>query len=101
MKIIKTGSVIFFIMVLFTACAPGPNPMEGTPDAGGDVAGFWKGLWHGLIAPVTFIISIFTESVRFYDVHNNGFWYNFGFVVGAGLIFNGGLLGGRWAKNRD
>jgi len=52
-----------------------------------------KGLWHGLIAPITFIISIFTKNVRFYEVHNTGFWYNFGFVLGAGLFLSGGILG--------
>lgn len=101
MKIAAVSLVIFVIAMFFAACAPGPNPMEDKPDDDGDVAGFWKGLWHGIIAPITFVISIFTENIRFYDVHNSGFWYNFGFVIGAGLIFNGGLFGGRWAKKRD
>jgi len=28
--------------------------------------------------------------VNFYEVHNNGGWYNFGFVLGAGILFGGG-----------
>jgi hypothetical protein len=24
-----------------------------------------------------------------YEVHNNGGWYDFGFVIGAGIIFSG------------
>jgi hypothetical protein len=51
------------------------------------------GLWHGLISPVTFVISVFSKNVRFYEVHNNGTWYNFGFVLGAGLFLSGGILG--------
>jgi hypothetical protein len=74
--------------------------MEKTPDIKGKVSGFWKGIWHGLIAPITFIISIFSESVRFYEVHNSGFWYNLGFVLGAGLFLNGGIFGSRKARRK-
>ena len=62
------------------------------------VAGFWLGIWHGLISPITFVISLFTHGVRLYEIHNNGSWYNFGFVIGAGLFLSGGILG---RKNRD
>ena len=87
--------VVVFIM---TACVPGPNDLEKTPDKEGDVAGFFTGIWHGLLAPVTFVISVFTKSVRFYEVHNNGSWYNFGFVLGAGLFLSGGILGKKKKK---
>ncbi|MDW7759976.1 MAG: hypothetical protein SCM96_04975 [Acidobacteriota bacterium] len=84
----------FLAMILFTAsCAPGPNTLEKTADAKGQTAGFFLGLWHGFISPVTFIVSVFTRNVRFYEVHNNGTWYNFGFVLGAGLFLSGGVLG--------
>lgn len=49
-------------------------------------AGFWVGLWHGIIAPVTFIISLFTKNVGFYEMHNNGKWYEFGFLLGVGAF---------------
>ncbi len=93
------GMALFLIFII-ASCAPGPNDLEKTPNAEGKVAGFWKGLWHGLISPVTFVISIFTKSVRFYEVHNNGGWYNFGFVLGAGLFLQGGILGSRKARKR-
>ena len=81
-------------MLLLAACVAGVNPAIGTaPD--GDVAGFWLGLWHGIIAPVTFVISLFTDNVNLYEVHNNGNWYDFGFVVGAGILFGGGFGGAR------
>jgi len=38
-------------------------------------------------------------NVRFYEVHNNGGWYNFGFVLGAGLFLSGGILGRRKKKS--
>jgi len=86
-------AIVLAFMLVSQACAPGPNDREKTPDQAGKVAGFWLGLWQGLISPVTFIISIFTKNVRFYEVHNNGSWYNFGFVLGAGLFLGGGILG--------
>lgn len=51
--------------------------------------GFWSGLWHGIIAPVTFFVSLFNEDVALYAVNNNGSWYDFGFVLGAGILFGG------------
>lgn len=87
------------VLLVLASCAPGPNELEKTPDAEGDTAGFFMGFWHGLIAPITFIISIFSKSVRFYEVHNSGFWYNFGFVLGAGLFLSGGILGRKKKKD--
>lgn len=83
------------VILVLAACAPGGNPAVDTPAPDGDVAGFWLGVWHGIIAPITFIISLFTDNVSFYEVHNNGNWYDFGFVLGAGILFGGGGLGAR------
>jgi hypothetical protein len=99
----KSGVLLATLVILFFAlssCAPGPNTVEKTADDEGRVAGFWRGLWHGLISPITFVISVFTEDVRIYEVHNNGSWYNFGFVLGAGLFLQGGIFGSRKAKKR-
>jgi hypothetical protein len=93
-KVLGSGILLLFIIVFLSlSCVPGPNDMEKTPNKTGKVAGFWLGVWHGLLSPITFIISIFSKSVRFYEVHNSGAWYNFGFVIGAGLFLSGGILG--------
>jgi hypothetical protein len=92
-KIVSIFGILLVLIFVFSSCTAGPNELEKTPDKKGKIAGFWKGLWNGLIAPITFIISIFTKTVRFYEVHNSGFWYNFGFVLGAGLFLSGGILG--------
>jgi hypothetical protein len=98
-KVFALTLALGFILLL-TSCAPGPNSAEKTPNAEGKVAGFWLGLWQGLISPVTFVISVFSKSVRLYEVHNNGAWYNFGFVIGAGLFLQGGILGSRKARKK-
>lgn len=48
--------------------------------------GFWYGLWHGLICPFAWIISLFDPDVAIYAVYNNGGWYDFGFVLGVGAL---------------
>ncbi len=93
MKIVSILGILLVLIFVFSSCVAGPNELEKKPNNEGKIAGFWKGLWHGLIAPITFIISIFTKTVRLYEVHNSGFWYNFGFVLGAGLFLSGGILG--------
>ncbi len=102
MQSIAKVSLVLTLFFFLASCLPGPNPVEKTPPPAGKVAGFWKGLWHGLLSPVTFIISLFTKNVRFYEVHNNGNWYNFGFVLGAGLFLRGGILGSkRWRRKKN
>ncbi len=88
-------TVVLIAALVLTGCAPGPNSLEKTADDQGRTAGFFFGLWHGFISPVTFIISVFSRNVRLYEVHNSGTWYNFGFVLGAGLFLSGGILGRR------
>ncbi len=91
---------IVFLLSL-AACAPGPNEMEDTENSQGEIAGFWQGLWHGIIAPVTFVISLFNHKVSMYEVFNNGGWYNLGFAIGAMIITGGGSRGaGRVSSRR-
>lgn len=88
-------------LLLLAGCTAGPNLSIDVPDTDGDVAGFWSGLWHGLISFVTFIISLFTDKVNIYELHNSGNWYDFGFILGVSIIFGGGSCGGRrWRKCR-
>lgn len=51
---------------------------------GATPAGFWAGLWHGIIAPLLFWISLFMPGVRIYETNNKGRWYDFGFLLGVG-----------------
>ncbi|HSL42932.1 MAG TPA: hypothetical protein VK897_05835 [Anaerolineales bacterium] len=71
--------------------APGPNPMVNQPDGAGLVARAGAGLWHGIIAPVTLVISFFNSEVHMYEVHNAGSEYDLGFLLGITLVI--ALLG--------
>jgi hypothetical protein len=67
--------------------APGPNPLVNKADANKHVAAVWMGLWHGIISPVTLVISFSNPNVQMYEVHNDGSQYNFGFLVGVAIVF--------------
>lgn len=91
--------VLLIVAVLVSACAASPNELRGTEDDDGDVAGFWLGIWHGVIAPFAFIVSLFSDNVGIYEIHNNGGWYNFGYLIGLTIIF-GGSGGGAGSRAR-
>ena len=73
------------VVLVLTACAAGPNTAAGQ---GAGNAGFWLGLWQGFIAPITFVISLFSDRVAMYAVHNAGHWYDIGVPARArGAVF--------------
>jgi hypothetical protein len=94
MKRILVLAITILTLVTLVGCAPGPNRLADSPDEEGDVAGFWAGLWHGIIAPFTFIASLFSD-----DVHNSGGWYNLGFLLGMTIIL-GGSGGGAGRRSK-
>lgn len=77
--------LVCLVTLFLVGCAAGPNTATHTVALDKAAAGFWLGLWHGTIAPITFIISLFSNKVNLYEVHNNGGWYNLGFLLGIGL----------------
>jgi hypothetical protein len=91
------GLGVVLALLTLSACAAGPNAMV---DTGPDPAGFWLGLWQGVISPITFLISLFTPEVNIYEVQNNGNWYDFGFMLGVVIAFGGGAGGGSASAGR-
>lgn len=83
------------LALLVSGCAQS-NQAQDTPGSDG-VAGFWAGLWQGLILPISFIVSLFDDSVGIYEIHNNGNWYNFGFVFGTWFVF-GSILASKSSR---
>lgn len=89
------------VLLLLSACAGAAGPNNVAHMATGHTSGFWAGLWHGIILPIAFIVSLFSDHVGVYDVHNNGGWYNFGFVLGAGVLLGGGGRRARVSRRKS
>lgn len=95
-KVIHLVLMIVMMMVLLTACAPG----DGTNSAE-KPAGFFSGIWHGWIAPISLVISLFNRNINIYEVYNIGFWYDFGFYMAIISGFGGLALSRGKRKCRD
>jgi len=80
-SIAKIGGLLIATAFL-TSCAT-----HALPDIPGG-AGFLKGLLHGFIAPVAFIVGLFTDA-RIYEIPNSGRWYDLGFMLGIGGFGSG------------
>jgi hypothetical protein len=89
---------VLLLLIVLAGCAPGSNPAQGMRSEHGRVAGFWLGLWQGFIAPFVFVVSMFKGGLNIYEVHNNGLWYNFGYLFGLACFFGGG--GNRASRRR-
>lgn len=93
------------VILSVSGCAAGRNPLQGSAaqvacctELHGTSAGFWLGVWHGVIAPVTLFVSLFHSSTGVYEVHNNGGWYNFGFFLGLSSVVGGS--GGAYSRTK-
>ena len=90
---------VMLAVLTLTSCAPGNIrwDQDVTPD---NEAGFWAGIWHGLIVVITFIISLFTDRVGIYEPNNSGWRYNLGFIFGLLISMGGGFKGAKRRKKR-
>lgn len=84
--IILCMTVVFVLMT--TSCLPGHMRYEQVRPAG-----FFMGIWHGWLAPVSLIVSLFNPAVRIYETINTGWWYDFGFYIAIISGFGGISLG--------
>ena len=89
------------VLIVVSCFATETSITSGAPAA--SIPGLWRGFWHGFIAPIAFIVSLFSDHVRIYAVPNAGRWYDFGFMLGIGG-FSGGIFAGsrtRTAATRE
>jgi hypothetical protein len=81
---------------LKTACAATQQVDVVAPHA----PGFLAGLWHGLIFPLAWIVSLFAPNIAIHAVPNNGGWYDFGFFLGIVVFGVGAKRGHRVVRRR-
>ncbi len=97
----KHKLALILILILLTAffltsCIPGDGKHTFAKPAG-----FFWGIWHGWIAPVSVVVGIFNSDIRVYESSNTGWWYDFGFYIAIISGFGGlGLARRRKYKNR-
>jgi len=83
-----------FLSVVAVATVVAGCASQPTTDTAG-APGFFYGLLHGFLIVIDFVIGLFSD-VRNYAYPNSGVWYDFGFLIGAGMFLGGG--GGAGAR---
>lgn len=89
MKTLRLLAVLLLIAFVITGCADANLAEDNLAFCSRELSGFFWGLWHGIIAPFSFIGSLFTPDISVYDVCNIGGWYDFGFCLGIGAFSKG------------
>lgn len=96
-KIVYLIVLAVVVMFALSGCIPG----DGTYSAD-KPAGFFWGIWHGWVAPISLIIGIFNHGIRIYEPANTGWWYDFGFYMAIISGFGGlALVRRRGHDHRD
>jgi len=83
-KVLSLIALAALLVLILSGCVPGDG--THTPDR---PAGFLWGVWHGWVAPISLIISIFDHSIRIYEPVNTGWWYDFGYYMAIISGFGG------------
>ncbi len=89
MKTKKTISILILLAVIIslTSCAPANYAHSE--------AGFFSGIWHGIIFVFSLIGKLFGANIGLYAEHNSGFFYWLGFIIGIGGLSGGGFFSRR------
>jgi hypothetical protein len=93
----RTTIAILMLLLLVALC--GCFPGGGTSSTN-NPAGFFTGIWHGWIAPVSLIVGLFKDDIRIYEPYNIGWWYDLGFYISIISGF-GGIALSRRDKHRN
>ncbi len=81
----KLICVLLLIALITSAgCVPGDGKHTDEKPAG-----FFWGIWHGWIAPISLIWQLFNPEIRVYEPQNTGWWYDFGFYIAIISGFGG------------
>ena len=95
----KKFFILCILIVSFSLILTGCMPGDGTYTSD-KPAGFFWGIWHGWIAPISLIVGLFKDGIRVYEPVNTGWWYDFGFYMAIISGF-GGLSLSRKKKAKE
>ncbi|MCE2681533.1 MAG: hypothetical protein ACK49D_10165 [Flavobacteriia bacterium] len=73
--------LIIFLLINLTSCAPIEYEQEPS--------GFFSGFWHGMILIFSLLGKLFGFDIGIYALHNTGFTYWLGFILGIGALGGG------------
>jgi hypothetical protein len=76
-----TMVAVAILLISLVSCAPAGYTSKE--------AGFFTGIWHGLIFFFSIVGKIFGAKIGLYAEHNSGFGYWLGFLIGIGGIGKG------------
>ncbi len=82
--------------LFLSSCLPGDGKSSAEKPAG-----FWTGIWHGWVAPISLVAHFFNKSIRVYETANSGWWYDFGFYLAITAGFGGLAFSARARRKRD
>ncbi|MFY0671946.1 MAG: hypothetical protein JXQ87_00995 [Bacteroidia bacterium] len=91
--------ILFSLVALFLLSGCFAEPAEVDLNQVVNYPSFWMGLWQGLIAPVSFVISLFNDGVAIYQSGGSG-WYDLGFLLGISSSLGGSSQGAKRARRR-
>jgi hypothetical protein len=74
----RRSYIISILTILSALLLAGCFPQQA---AEGEPAGFFKGIWHGWIAPISLIFGFFDQGIRIYETNNTGWWYDLGYYM--------------------
>lgn len=88
--------LLLLILVLATSCLPTAQMQTGKQPSG-----FFMGIWHGWIAPISLVVGLFKPEIRIYDIYNTGWWYDCGFYIAIISGFGGISLARRGPGRKE
>jgi len=94
----KKGPVLLtaaVLAVVLAGCFPGTSTYTLR-----EPAGFFSGIWHGWIAPISLIVGFFNRDIRIYETYNTGWWYDLGYYIAVISGF-GGVTLSRKRRKKD
>ncbi len=86
MKNLKKLATVAMVSLIFLLCSGCADSVTFNSAATIEPVGFWYGLWHGMILPFAWFVSLFSDSTAIYAIYNSGGWYDFGFAMGVGAL---------------